>query len=231
MSERKGFEVRFNRPERRQMEWRDYSLDQYIQADHLVRIVWRYVELIDLSSLKQSYEEIEGRNPVDPQIMLALWIYATTESISSAQEIDRCCKSKLEYMWICGGVSVNHELIANFRTQNQAFLEKTLITTISSLLYAGAITLGAVAHDVRRPRAPAGNSSFRRRAEMERCLAKAKEHVARLKKQEANPEIAAANKAAQQRALDEKLARANEALQKVLELEKREKEAKEDRTI
>ncbi|MFM8251814.1 MAG: hypothetical protein ACKOBW_09490 [Planctomycetota bacterium] len=41
MSERTGREIRFDRPERQQAEWREYSLDQFIAPDHRVRIIWR----------------------------------------------------------------------------------------------------------------------------------------------------------------------------------------------
>lgn len=227
MSKRKGREVRFDRPERRQLEWREYSLDQFIAPDHRVQIIWRYVQSLDLTSLEEKFKAVEGhqgRNPVDPRILLALWIYATTESVSSAREIERCCKSKLEYMWICGGVSVNYHLIADFRAENQEFLEKILIWTVSSLLYSGAITLETVAQDGMRTRAHAGSSSFRRRASLEKCVAKAKAHVERLNEQEAAPEGATAKQAAQQRAVDENLARAEEALRQVIKLDEEKEE-------
>ncbi len=65
-----------------------------LPADHRARIVWQYVESLDLSSLNTQYKAVDGvqgRNPSYPPILLALWIYATTEAISSAREIDRRC--------------------------------------------------------------------------------------------------------------------------------------------
>lgn len=229
MSDQDNRAVRFNKPERSQSEWREFSLEQFIPLDHRVRVVWRYVQKLDMSLLESQYKAVEGekgRNPVDPRILMALWLYATTESISSAREIDRRCKTDLAFMWICGGVTVNYHLIADFRSQNSEFLQKTLITTVASLLYAKVITLETVAQDGMRVRANAGSSSFKRKAKLEDCVKKAKAHLERLDQQE-QADNSQAKQAAQERAANEKLARAEEALRQVEELEKeREKRKK-----
>lgn len=221
MSDQDDRAVRFNRPERSQCEWREFSLERFIPLDHRVRVVWRYVQTLDMSLLESQYKAVEGekgRNPVDPRILMALWIYATTESISSAREIDRRCKTDLAFMWICGGVSVNYHLIADFRSQNLEFLQKTLVTTVASLLFAKVITLETVAQDGMRTRAHAGGSSFKRKAKLEDCVKQAKAHVQRMNEQE-KTENNQAQQAAQERAAQERLARAEEALRQVKELE------------
>jgi transposase len=183
-----------------------------------------------MSLLEAKYKAVEGhvgRNAVDPRILMALWIYATIESIGSAREIDRRCKTDLAFMWICGGVSVNYHLIADFRSQNLEFLQKTMVTTVASLLYAKVITLETVAQDGMRTRAHAGSNSFRRKARLEDCVKKAKAHVKLMDEQEQPAENSKAKQSAQERAAQEKLARAEEALRQVQELEQeREKRVK-----
>lgn len=221
--------VRFNRPERTQCEWREFSLEQFIPADHPVRLVWWYVQKLDMSLLEAGYKAVQGekgRNPVDPRILMALWIYATTESISSAREIDRRCRTDLAFMWICGGVSVNYHLIADFRSQNLEFFQKTMVTSISSFLHANVITLETVAQDGMRTRANAGTSSFRRKAKLEECVEKAKAHIQRMNEQEES-ENTKAQQSAQEYAAKSRLARVEEALRQVEELEdQREKRKK-----
>ena len=59
-----------------------FSLDQLIDADHRVRYVWQYVQSLDLSSLYDQIKATEahaGRPPIDPQILFALWLFATIE--------------------------------------------------------------------------------------------------------------------------------------------------------
>ncbi|MEZ6094648.1 MAG: transposase [Pirellulaceae bacterium] len=129
-----------------------------------------------------------------------MWLYATTESISSAREIERRCTRDLAFMWICGGVSVNHHLISDFRSLNSEFFQKTLVTNVASLLYAKVITLETVAQDGMRVRANAGSSSFKRKAKLKNCVEKAKAHVEFMSQQE-SAEITKAQQAAQERAL------------------------------
>ena len=82
--------VRFQRAQRRQIEWRPLSLDQLLPEEHPARLVWAYVESLDLSELYekiQAHEHGPGRNPIDPKILLALWLLATIEGVSEGTRI------------------------------------------------------------------------------------------------------------------------------------------------
>ena len=62
--------------ERRQVELRAVSLEALVAADHRVRLVWRFVEGLDLSPLYAGIKAVEGRPghpPADPRILVALW--------------------------------------------------------------------------------------------------------------------------------------------------------------
>lgn len=222
-------QVRVSRPHRSQGEWREFSLETFVRQDDRVRIVWRYVETLDVNPL---YEKIQavlgkpGRDAVDPKILLALWLFATIDSVSSARELARLTERDLAYMWICGGVSVNYHLLSDFRTQHREFLEKLLTTSVASLLHAGVVTLDTVAQDGVKVRANAGSSSFRRKPSLENCVETAKAHVKSVLNSE-DTESTPASQAARERAAKEKLQRAEEALQQVIELEaEREKRRK-----
>jgi len=68
--------------ERDQMIWRPVSLDGLLAADHRVRLVWRFVEGLDLGALYTTIRSVDGRPghpPADPRILLALWLHATAE--------------------------------------------------------------------------------------------------------------------------------------------------------
>ena len=90
------------RPQRRQIEYRDLSLDQWLDEDHRVRYVWQYVESLDLSELYDAIKAIQGnvgRPPIDPQILFALWLFATIEGVTSARKIAELTKQHIAYMW------------------------------------------------------------------------------------------------------------------------------------
>lgn len=213
------FDARVDRPERLQKEWREYCLEQMLPDNHQARIVWSYVESLDLSLL---YKQIKvsqhsaGRSHIAPEILVALWLLATLESISSARELDRRCKRDLPYMWICGGVSVNYHTISDFRTQQADFLESLLVDSVASLIERGLVPLKTVAQDGMRVRANAGSSSFRRKPTLEELQKQAAEHLERLKQENENEsdrqEADARKQAAQLRAARERKERIDEAI-------------------
>jgi hypothetical protein len=52
------------------------------------RLVWSFVEGLDLTALLATIKAVDGRPghpPADPRILLALWLYATVEGIGSAR--------------------------------------------------------------------------------------------------------------------------------------------------
>src|SRR6266446_3524139 len=106
-------------PVRNQVEYLIGDLDSTVALDHEVRTVWEFVEKADLSELYAQIKAVEGhvgRTPIDPRILLALWLYATLDGIGSARALEKLCDDSQPYRWICGGVSVNYHTLADFRT-------------------------------------------------------------------------------------------------------------------
>lgn len=212
-------QARTKRPERSQVEMQLLSLDQLIDSEHRVRVIWQYVESLDLSEL---YEPIKatlsnvGRDPIDPQILFALWLFATIEGLSSARKISELATRDLPYMWICGGVSVNHHRLSDFRTDHGDLLERVLTDSIAVLLHNDLITLETVAQDGMRVRASAGSGSFRTQGGLQKARHVAQQHVDALKENADPAQNERRRIAAQKRAASEKLERI-EAAQREME--------------
>jgi len=71
---------RLRQIERHQVMIHCASLDSLLPQDHRARLVWEYVEGLDLGRLYQKIQAVEGRAgraAIDPRILLALWLYAT----------------------------------------------------------------------------------------------------------------------------------------------------------
>lgn len=178
--------ARVKRPHRDQIQWRDASLDQLVPKDHRVRAVWAYVDSLDLTPLYQKIRAVEGgvgRDAVDPKILMALWMWAIIEGISSARHVARQCEKDVTYLWICGEVGVNYHMLSDFRTDHGAFLDELLTDTIATLLHQKIVTLETVAQDGMRVRAHAGSGSFRRKKTLEQCRQEAAEQVKRLREE------------------------------------------------
>ena len=118
--------ARLRTAERRQVALRAVCLDELVPNDHRVRMVWRFVEGLDLSALLVGIKSVEGRPghpPCDPRILMALWHYATVEGVASARHIARLCEEHVAYQWLCGGVGMNAKTLGDFRVGHGAALE------------------------------------------------------------------------------------------------------------
>jgi len=215
---------RLREPVRDQVELRPVDLESLLAADHPARVIWAYVQRLDLRALEEPIRAREhgpGQAPVSPRLLMALWLYATSEGIGSARTLAKLCESHDTYRWLCGGVSVNYHGLSDFRTLHADHLEKLLIEHVASLSVAGVIDLDEVVQDGVRVRASAGAGSFRRRKKLHKELNKAQRLVKRLER-ERDDDPDASNRrlrAAQERAAREREARVNAALTQLAQIE------------
>ena len=223
---------RVERPNRAQLELRSVDLDGLLPPDHRARIVWEFVEGLDLSPLYAGIRAVEGgagRPAIDPAILTALWLYATLEGVGSARALDRLCEQHDAYRWIAGGVSVNYHTLADFRVAHAEVLDALLTRSVATLLSAGLVTLTRVAQDGVRVRASAGAASFRRRARLQACVDEAEAQVRALRR-ELDEDPAATSRrqaAARTRAVAERQARVLKALEQVADLEAKQQQARD----
>src|SRR5712664_3851841 len=177
-------EPRVQRPNRMQLELRPVDLEGLLPADHRARLVWEFVEGLDLGPLYVQIKAVTGhagRPAIDPAILMALWLYATLEGVGSARALARLCEEHLAYQWLAGDVSLNYHTLSDFRTAHPEFLDDLLTKSVATLLEQDLVDLNRVAQDGMRVRASAGASSFRRRPTLEHCLEQAQEQVDRLR--------------------------------------------------
>ncbi len=225
---------RLRRPERTQGEMRTASLDELLPPDHGVRVVWEYVANVDITPLLQQIKAVPGhvgRDATDPRLLLALWLFATVDGVGSARTLNTLCREHLAYQWLCGGVSMNYHTLADFRSQQTAYLDQLLTDSVAALLHEELIELKRVAQDGMRVRASAGASSFRREPSLKACLAEADAQVQALKNQlDENPQAATRRQqAARERAARERQERLQQALaerEKLLALREQQKKEK-----
>ena len=226
-------EPRLQRPNREQVELRPVDLESLLPADHRARVVWEFVEGLDLEPLHAEIKAVEGhagRPAIDPAILMALWLYATVEGVGSARAIARLCEEHDAYRWLCGGVSVNYHTLADFRVQHVEYLDRVLTTSVATLMAEGLVTLTRVAQDGVRVRASAGAASFRRRPRLEAFLAEAEAQVEALRRELHDDPGATTRRqaAAQQRAAAARRQRVAKALEHLPDVEAKKKAAERE---
>ena len=210
---------------RNQVELRACDLDSALPAEHQARAVWAFVQSLDLQALYAQSRAVEGsvgRAPIDPAILMSLWLYATLDGVGSARELDRLCESDDAYRWLCGGVGVNHHTLGDFRVEHAQWLDDQLSRNVAALLSQGLVSMNRVAHDGMRVRAHAGAASFRRRETLEQLMQDAQAQVQALKLEVADDPGAGTRRvrAARQRAASEREQRIERALEAMAEIDK-----------
>ena len=216
--------ARVVRPVRNQIQFLMQDLDATLREDHQARAVWDFLDRLELSGFYASIQAIEGgpgRPASDPQVLLALWVYATVEGVGSARKLDRLCREHDAFRWLRGGVPVDYHLLSDFRGEHQEALNELLTQIVATLMAENLVTLEEVAQDGVRVRANAGRGSFRRKARLEECLEMAQARVERLAKEREHPDLGVSQRerAARDRAARERLERVEHALSQLPELQ------------
>src|SRR5258706_10530738 len=160
------------------------DLEALLPDSHQARIVWKFVEGLDLSTLYEaigSREGEAGRPAADPKVLFALWIYATIEGVGSARELDRLVERDIAYRWLAGGVSVNYHGLADFRTRHVEVLDRLLNDSVTPLIDEGLFDIDEIALDGTKIRASAGNGSFASAGRLARIEAAVNERLPSLK--------------------------------------------------
>jgi transposase len=217
-------DVRINRADRSQPRFDVVDLESQLGEDHRARTVWEFVSGLDLSEFYDRIKargETAGRPATDPKILLALWLYATLEGVGSARALNQLCSHHSAYRWLCGGVEVNHNILAEFRVESGVLLDRLLTQSLTALIAAGVVTLEEAAIDGTKVRASASKDSLSGAGRLSRVSAAVEEQIKGLKRElQADP--AASHRRAKKRALDaaeERARRVKAAKAKLAELE------------
>lgn len=216
-------EARFIRADRFQARWDFIDLEALLPSDARARVVWAYVETLDLSELYDAIKAREGepgRPPPDPAVLLALWLYATIEGIGSARQLARLVHSDVAYRWIAGGVPLNYHGLSDFRVAHMEVLDRLLSESVTALIAEGLVSLAEIVVDGTKVRANASRDSFKTSTKLAQVAAAVEKRLAALKVEiESDPEASSRRKrAAQERAardVKERAERARAALDRV----------------
>jgi transposase len=215
---------RLRRPDRSQVVLRPASLEELLPQAHQARTLWAVVERLDLSTFHAPLKargERPGRAATDPRLLVALWLWAATQGVGSARALARLCQEHDAYRWLCGGVTVNHHTLSDFRTGHERALDELFTLVLAMLIGRGLVSVRRISQDGLRVRAGAGQGSFKREQKLAAALEAAGAQVEALKKQADEPENddrSRRRRAAQERAARERQRRVEAALGQLPEL-------------
>lgn len=206
------------------------SLDDLILPEHPIRPIWQIVNLWPMDQFLKDVKARQGcvgRDLTDPRVLLTLWLYATTRNIASGREIERLCRTDLVFQWICGGLSLNHHTINDFRVAHEAAMDDLLTQMLATLTKNGVVKVQRITQDGTKVRASAGKNSFKTRDTLEEHLRQARRHLEDLKKVANDPTASAQRQAAQRWAAKERVVKLEQTIEEVKKIEQAKQQQKD----
>jgi transposase len=227
--------ARLREANRSQLAWGRIDLDAQLPDDHPARAICAVIERLDLSALYvpiEARDEVAGAPAIDPKILLALWVYATSEGEGSGREIWRLVQMHAAYRWICGGVEVGYHTLTDFRSQQGEVVNALITQVLALLMKQDLVDLRRVAQDGTRVRASAGAASFRREQTLQALMQEARAHLEAVTREATDPVLSARRAAARTRGAQQRLERLEAALKQIPEVtETKKRSGAKDATV
>jgi transposase len=124
------------------------DMREWLAEGHLVWFVIDVVDRIDCSVLHaRSRRGGVGRRGYDPEMLLALLLYAYCCGVRSSRQIERLCEVDVAYRVLAGGRRPDHSTIARFRQDHEAAAQELFVEVLAVCARAGLARLGVVAID------------------------------------------------------------------------------------
>jgi transposase len=124
------------------------SLADWLPEDHLARFVLEAVEEVDLVDFYRAYRlDGHGRAAHDPEMMVALLVYAYAVGVRSARAIERRCREDVAFRVITANQMPDHATIARFRVRHERALGDLFTEVLRLCAKAGLVKVGVVAVD------------------------------------------------------------------------------------
>jgi transposase len=224
---------RLRSPNRQQLVVQPRTYDDLVPQDHPVREIWALVQRWDLTLFLQDIRARgtrPGRAATDPQLLIALWLYAATQGIGCGRQLARLCIESDPYKWLCAGISLNYHTLNDFRVDHEEALDHLLTQMLAVLIAAQIVSVERTAQDGTRIRASAGANSFGQRETLEKHLEAARAHLEAIKNAAADPTLSAQQRAARERAARERHERLEQALVELKKVEQAKAEQKDKPT-
>src|SRR6266567_2289789 len=197
-------------------------LEDYVEAENLVRVVAVFVEGLDLSELGIVGVDAAatGRPAYHPAVLLKLYIYGYLNRIQSSRRLEREAQRNVELMWLTGRLMPDFKTIANFRRDNGPALRKVCRQFIVLCRKLDLFTQALVAIDGSKFKAVNNRDKNFTSAKMQRRMAQIEESIARYlvaldTADRAEPEIAELRKGH----LQDKIAALKEQMQRLKVIE------------
>ena len=101
-------------------------IDDYAPAGSKPRFIVETLNAMDLSKLYDQYSH-QGAAALDPAALLATWILAYSECVTSSRVLEEKCRRDFHYIYASGDLQPDYSTLCRFRTRHANFLPEALV--------------------------------------------------------------------------------------------------------
>ena len=157
------------------------SLQDWLPAKHLARLVVETVESLDLRAIEDSYKG-RGERAYRPKMLIALLIYGYATGVFSSRKLERGCFDSVAMRFITANTSPDHDTIADFRKRILPDLPGIFLQVLLVARELGVLTVGQISLDGTKIKANASKHHALSYGHAGRIKAKLRREIARLLK-------------------------------------------------
>lgn len=144
------------------------SMRDWLPEGHLAWFVLEVVERLDTSVLHGRHPNVGvGRRAYDPDMLLAVLLYAYCSGVRSSRRIERLCEVDVAFRVLAANHAPDHTTIARFRQDHEDIAVALFVDALVLCAEAGLAAVGLIAVDGTKIAANASRRANRTRAQLE----------------------------------------------------------------
>jgi transposase len=157
------------------------SLQDWLPAKHLARLIVETVEQLDLRAIEDSYAG-RGERAYRPKMLVALLLYGYATGVFSSRKLERSCFESVVFRFIAANTSPDHDTIADFRKRILPELPGIFLQVLLVAKELGVLRVGQISLDGTKIKANASKHHALSYAHAGKIKAKLRREIARLMK-------------------------------------------------
>jgi len=145
------------------------SIEDFVPADHLARVIKEVVETIDVSSIESRYSYL-GQKSYHPHLILKLLFYGYSIGIRSGRKVALACESDTAFMYLANMYRPDFRTINDFRKDNIEFVQTAFVHIVQLCKALGMCKAGLLIIDSTKLKANASADKSKTREQYEQWL-------------------------------------------------------------
>ena len=136
------------------------SLEELIPSNHVVRVVQRVIDQLDIELIIAKYKG-GGSSSYHPRMLLKVIVYAYLSNIYSSRKIEDAVSANIHFMWLAGMQRPDHNTINRFRSDKlKGVLKEVFGQVVMLMVESGLVDIKTIYIDGTKLEANANKYTF-----------------------------------------------------------------------